>query len=132
MAKSTGNDASSKSSLTLDSIADVPVRSHLSDLCSQYRSHSEDETLAKNAKAELMKEIRPLAERLGIKLDLSLLGDGWELVQRENVGEYVDPLTLAELGIPVDVIKAATKERRTPYYSVVAKSDKTDKTKKGT
>ena len=130
MAKSADNGTSPKSCLTLDSIADAPLRSHLSDLCSQYRSHSEDETLAKNAKAELMKEIRPLAERLGVKLDLSLLGDGWELVQRENVGEYIDAVTLAELGIPVDVIKAATKERRTPYYTVVAKSDKSDKSKK--
>lgn len=114
-------DKQSSTSLTLDSIADVPLRDHLSDLCSQYRAHSEDETLAKNAKKELMTEISPLAERLGVKSDTSLIGNGWELVERANVREYVDPVTLVELGVPVDVIKAATKKNRTPYYTVVAK-----------
>ena len=112
-----------KTSLPLDSIPDIPLRTHLSDLCAQYRSHSLDETLAKNAKVELMKEISPLAERLGVTLDSSILGNGWELVLRENVGTYVDAMTLAELGVPVDVITQATKERRTPYYTVVAKKE---------
>lgn len=116
--------------LTLADIEDEDERDLLAALCGEYRVESGRETVAKNSKTELMKEIAPRAEALGIargkaKLasdepDGAGLGPRWELVQRASVKVEIDPKRLLAKGVSMADILYATVKKSTPYYTVIA------------
>lgn len=112
--------------LRLADIDDADERDLLAALCGEYRVESGRETAAKNSKTALMKEIAPLAGKLGIErgktklaAEGSAFAPGWELVQRVSSRTEIDPKRLLARGVSMADILYATVKKSSPYYTVV-------------
>ena len=120
-AQNAANAAEEIAVLTLADIDDAEERELLESLCIAYREESDRERSAKASKDTLLKEIGPLAERIGVaRGKAKLAGEGWQLVQRASSRSAIDPKRLLAKGVSADVIVYATVKKETPYYTVLA------------
>jgi len=113
-------DADTIPAVPLSSITSTKDRRKLGALCSEYREQSQVEADAKAVKKALKPQIAEIAKEHGLT---KVAGPGWALSEVTSVRKSISAKRLAELGVSLKTIEAATVESASTYFQVRARGE---------